>query len=133
MRSPPPDQNPGSSPARMLDSSSGPIHTGRGAGKCCLQKIEHTVCMGVFTQHCQQHQRICVQICMQICRVLCELGLRPAANNTPGMTCVFSVQGNGSFQAQALLTRILGPTLSTASPDYEANEEISGLFLCAGE
>ncbi len=32
--------------------------------------------IGVFTQHCKQHQRICVQICVQTClRVLCELGL----------------------------------------------------------
>ena len=29
--------------------------------------------MGVFTQHCKHHQRICVQTCL---RVLCELGLR---------------------------------------------------------
>ena len=28
--------------------------------------------IGVFTQHCQQDQRICVQTCL---RVLCELGL----------------------------------------------------------
>ena len=33
---------------------------------------------GVFTQHCQQDQRICVQICAQMCFcVLCELGLTP--------------------------------------------------------
>ena len=33
-------------------------------------------CMGEFTQHCKQHQRVCLQTCTQMCfRVLCELGL----------------------------------------------------------
>ncbi len=31
--------------------------------------------MGVFTQHCSQHQRICMQICAKICFCMCELDL----------------------------------------------------------
>ena len=37
--------------------------------------------IGVFTQHCWQHQRIWVQICVQTClHVLCEFGLSTEQN-----------------------------------------------------
>ncbi len=57
----------------------GPVHT---AFAVC-KKWNTLFPMGVFTQRCRQHQRICLQICVQTClRVLCERGLKGARTYT---------------------------------------------------
>ncbi len=65
--------------------------------------------MGVFTQHCRQHQRICPQICVQTCLcVLCERGLRDKtargsemrSNHPVSLACEHILHGASWIHAQ---------------------------------